>query len=137
MDPVRRAVLVTFLCAAPLLAAPAQASTGMLERQALREALRPRAYSARAQVLPLPLPEPARASAAAARGELARIARSDDPERLLVGVRVHADLDAVAAELRALGAEPRHVEIASPWGHDSFLMDIPAYHEAVAGLLSG
>ena len=35
------------------------------------------------------------------------------------------------------GAEPRHVEIASPWGHDSFLMDVPAYHEAVAGLLSG
>ena len=43
----------------------------------------------------------------------------------------------IAAELRALGAEPRHVEIASPWGHDSFLMDVPAYHEAVAGLLSG
>jgi subtilisin family serine protease len=111
MDPVRRAVLVTFLCAAPLLAASAQASTGMLERQALREALRPRAHSARAQVLPLPLPEPARASAAAAHGELARIARSDDPERLLVGVRVHADLDAVAAELRALGAEPERFEI--------------------------
>ena len=43
----------------------------------------------------------------------------------------------VAAPNAALGAEPRHVEIASPWGHDSFLMDIPAYHEAVAGLLSG
>ena len=34
-------------------------------------------------------------------------------------------------------ADARHVEIASPWGHDSFLMDIPAYHAAVAGLLSG
>ena len=42
----------------------------------------------------------------------------------------------IAAELRALGAEPQHVEIASPWGHDSFLMDVPAYHAAVAHLLS-
>jgi homoserine O-acetyltransferase/O-succinyltransferase len=43
----------------------------------------------------------------------------------------------IADELRALGASPRHVEIASPWGHDSFLMDVPAYHAAVAELLSG
>jgi homoserine O-acetyltransferase/O-succinyltransferase len=42
----------------------------------------------------------------------------------------------IAAELRALGAKPQHVEIASPWGHDSFLMDVPAYHAAVADLLS-
>ena len=42
----------------------------------------------------------------------------------------------IADELRALGAQPRHVEIASPWGHDSFLMDVPAYHAAIAGLLS-
>jgi subtilisin family serine protease len=104
-------VLATFLCAAPLLAVPAQASTGMLEREALREALRLRAHSARAHVVPLPLPEPARASPASARGEFAQIARSDAPERLLVGVRAHADLDAVAAELRALGAEPERFEI--------------------------
>jgi homoserine O-acetyltransferase len=42
----------------------------------------------------------------------------------------------IAQELRARGAEPEHVEIASPWGHDSFLMDVPAYHEAVARLLA-
>jgi homoserine O-acetyltransferase/O-succinyltransferase len=41
----------------------------------------------------------------------------------------------IADELRRLGARPEHVEVASPWGHDSFLMDIPAYHEAVARLL--
>jgi homoserine O-acetyltransferase/O-succinyltransferase len=42
----------------------------------------------------------------------------------------------IAEELRRLGAAPEHVEIASPWGHDSFLMDIPAYHEVVARLLT-
>jgi homoserine O-acetyltransferase len=42
----------------------------------------------------------------------------------------------IAEQLRAVGASPRHVEIASPWGHDSFLMDVPAYHEAIAELLS-
>jgi homoserine O-acetyltransferase len=41
----------------------------------------------------------------------------------------------IAEELRARGGQPEHVEVASPWGHDSFLMDIPAYHEAVARLL--
>src|SRR5215208_2760891 len=111
MDCVRRAVLATFLCAAPLLAASAQASTGIFERAALREALRMRAHSAGSRVVALPLPEAPRASAASAGGELARIARADGPERLLVGVRAHADLDAVAAELRALGAEPEGFEI--------------------------
>jgi homoserine O-acetyltransferase len=43
----------------------------------------------------------------------------------------------IAQELRARGAQPEHVEVASPWGHDSFLMDIPAYHEAVTKLLTG
>jgi subtilisin family serine protease len=103
-------VLATFLCAAPLLAGPAQASTGMLERSALREALRMRAHSARSNVVALPLPEPRRASAASSRGELARIARSEEPQRLLVGVRTHDDLAAVTAELRALGAEPEPFE---------------------------
>ena len=100
-----------FLCAAPLVAASAQASTGLVEREALREALRQRAHSAGAGVVPLPLPERPRASAAAASGELARIARSDAPERLLVGVRSHSDTDAVAAELRALGGTPERFEI--------------------------
>jgi subtilisin family serine protease len=100
-----------FLCAAPLLAAPAQASTGMLEREALREVLRQRPRSARQHVVALPLPKQPRASAPAAPGELARIARSGAPERLLVGVRTHSDLDGVAAELRALGAEPERYEL--------------------------
>jgi homoserine O-acetyltransferase/O-succinyltransferase len=43
----------------------------------------------------------------------------------------------VLEELRRRGAAAEHVEIASPWGHDSFLMDIPAYHEVIARLLSG
>jgi homoserine O-acetyltransferase len=43
----------------------------------------------------------------------------------------------IAEQLRAIGAAPTHVEVASPWGHDSFLMDVPAYHAAVADLLRG
>ena len=82
----------------------------MLERSALREALRIRAHSARSNVVALPLPEPARASAASTRGELARIAGSDAPQRILVGVTRHEYLDGVAAELRALGAEPERFE---------------------------
>ena len=74
MISVRRAVLATFCCTAPLLAASAQASTGMLEREALREALRQSPHAASEGVVPLPLPEPARASASSTRAELARIA---------------------------------------------------------------
>jgi subtilisin family serine protease len=103
---VRRAVLATFLCAAPLLAASAQASSGMLEREALREALRQSPRAASNGVVALPLPEPAKASAASSRGELARIASSTGPERLLIGARTHSDLDGVAARVRKLGAEP-------------------------------
>ena len=39
-------------------------------------------------------------------------------------------------ELEALGADARHVEIVSPWGHDSFLMDVPGYQELVAEFLA-
>jgi homoserine O-acetyltransferase len=42
----------------------------------------------------------------------------------------------IAEELRRRGAAPEQVEVDSPWGHDSFLMDVPAYHEAVARFLS-
>jgi homoserine O-acetyltransferase/O-succinyltransferase len=38
-------------------------------------------------------------------------------------------------ELAALGADVRHQEIESPWGHDSFLMTVPGYQEAVADFL--
>jgi subtilisin family serine protease len=104
-------VVAILLCAAPLLAAPAFASAGMLERQALREVLRGQVRAAQSGVVPLPLPEPPRAGAASSGGELARIAASDAPARLLVGVRAHSDLDGVAAELRALGAVPERLEI--------------------------
>jgi subtilisin family serine protease len=107
-----------FLCAAPLiaaplLAAPAQASTDVLDRAALRAVLGPgSARASHAHASPLPLPERTHASAAAASaGELARIARSDAPRSLLVGVRAHSDMDAVAATLRALGAEPERFEL--------------------------
>jgi subtilisin family serine protease len=106
MIPVRRAVLATFLCAVPLFAASAQASTGLLERQALREVLRQNARAASDGVVPLPLPEPVSASAASARGELARIASSSGRERLLIGARTHEDLDGLAARVRSLGGEP-------------------------------
>ena len=43
---------------------------------------------------------------------------------------------AITRELEAIGADVRHEEIASPWGHDSFLMDVPGYQEAVAAFLS-
>ncbi|WP_137293084.1 homoserine O-acetyltransferase MetX [Nocardioides dongxiaopingii] len=33
--------------------------------------------------------------------------------------------------LAAAGARSRHVEIASPWGHDSFLLEPPGYHDVV------
>ena len=116
-------MLATFLCAAPLLAAPAQAQTGLLEREALRELVRQRAHSARTSVIPLPLPErssgprgAASASRRTARGarraaELAQIARSDGAERILVGARSHADVPSLAAALRALGADPQRLEI--------------------------
>ena len=129
MGPVRRAVVAIFLCATPLMAASAQASTAMLEREALREVLRQRAHSARSRVIPLPLPEPPRASAAAASGELARIARSDRPERLLIGLRAHEDMGAVAGELRALGATPEPLDITGV-----IAATVPSAAAAVAAL---
>jgi subtilisin family serine protease len=130
MAGVRRAVLATFLCAAPLFAASAQASTGMLEREAAREALR---HSARAAggggVVPLPLPEPPRASASSASSELARVARSNGPERLLIGARTHEDLDGLAARVRSLGGEPELFETIG-----ALAASVPSGADAVAAL---
>ena len=109
-------MLAVFLCAAPLLAATAQASPGVLERTALRETLRQQARASASQVVRLPLPEPARASAAASSGELARIASDQGPARLLVGVRSHGDLDGVADAVRALGGEPELFETIAALG---------------------
>ncbi|HEV7846758.1 MAG TPA: S8 family serine peptidase [Thermoleophilaceae bacterium] len=100
------------LCAAPFLAAPAQASPSVVDRAELRAVLSTgSAHAASPLPLPLPLPDAAPASAAAAGGELARIARSDGPARLLVGVRSHPDLDGVEAALRALGARTERLEL--------------------------
>ncbi|MGZ4173241.1 MAG: homoserine O-acetyltransferase, partial [Solirubrobacteraceae bacterium] len=41
----------------------------------------------------------------------------------------------ITSNLRAVGADIDHIEIRSPWGHDSFLLADPAYHDAVSGLL--
>ena len=37
----------------------------------------------------------------------------------------------MAEELLARGADLTRHEVASPWGHDSFLMDVPEYHRLV------
>lgn len=42
----------------------------------------------------------------------------------------------IAAQLGDLGADVRHDDIRSPWGHDSFLMPVPRYHEQVAAFLA-
>jgi subtilisin family serine protease len=115
---MRRAVLATALCAAPLLAAPALApAQDLRDRQALRAALTQRAAAASAdRVLPVPLPEPRTTSPAAAashRVELARIARAHGPQRVLVGVRRHGDLPYVRRKLARLGARP---EVFAPFG---------------------
>lgn len=41
----------------------------------------------------------------------------------------------LTAELVAAGARAEHVVVPSSWGHDSFLLELPAYHDAVAGFL--
>ncbi|CAB4875462.1 unannotated protein [freshwater metagenome] len=42
----------------------------------------------------------------------------------------------IVRELHAGGCDARHVDIASPWGHDSFLLDVPEYHELVGSFLT-
>lgn len=41
----------------------------------------------------------------------------------------------IAEHLGAAGLAVRHHEVASPWGHDSFLLRPPGYHELVADFL--
>ena len=48
----------------------------------------------------------------------------------------------IVERLQAAGWDAEQVDIESPWGHDSFLLDVPEYHELVAhtldtGLLPG
>jgi subtilisin family serine protease len=113
MRRMRRALLSSLLCAAPLLAPPAHASQSLQERQALRAALQLQAGAAtQARVVPLPLPAPrgGRIATAAATNGLARIARRPGPQRVLVGVRSHADVAGLARVLARLGAEPKTFE---------------------------
>jgi subtilisin family serine protease len=102
-------VLGILLCAAPLSAMPAHASTTLVDRSELRELLRRQPHASTGGVLPLPLPEPPRAVAAAGPGEPAILARSAGPQRVLVGARTHADLPGLAAKLRRLGARTEAV----------------------------
>jgi homoserine O-acetyltransferase/O-succinyltransferase len=41
----------------------------------------------------------------------------------------------LVAELQQRGAPARHVEISSPWGHDSFLLEDESYHRLLAEAL--
>jgi len=41
----------------------------------------------------------------------------------------------IARVLRRAGADVTLEEVASPWGHDSFLLEMPRYHRLVAGFL--
>jgi homoserine O-acetyltransferase len=43
----------------------------------------------------------------------------------------------IARELGRLGADVRHEDVASPWGHDSFLLAVPEYHRHVGAFLRG
>ncbi len=45
----------------------------------------------------------------------------------------HSELIVAALSARAVNADHRPIE--SPWGHDSFLLDLPEYHEALAQFL--
>src|SRR3954452_13128158 len=126
---VWRAVLAGLLCAAPFVAASAQASTGMFEREQLRAALQLQPRAAGAGVVPLPLPERRHATAAAAGAGLALIARSATPARLLVGGRAHDDMDAVAGALQAMGASTVRLELTGV-----IAATVPSGDSAVAAL---
>ncbi len=41
----------------------------------------------------------------------------------------------IARVLKRAGCDVRREEVASPWGHDSFLLEVPRYHELVAAFL--
>lgn len=41
----------------------------------------------------------------------------------------------IVSELKARQLNASHAEVESPWGHDSFLLDVPEYHAALAQFL--
>jgi subtilisin family serine protease len=100
---VKRLVIALPLCAAAVLAAPAQGAAP-LERAAVRQALHSQAGPASRRAIPLPLPAPPRAAAAVASRELAVLARDRGPGRVLVGLRSHSDRAAVSRAAKRLGA---------------------------------
>ncbi len=121
----------TLICALPLLlATPAHASNGLIEREALRAVLHPSSAAADGRGLRLPLPNPFAGCRAArtprrclARGPVPRaagrrapvalpasIARAGARQRLLVGARSHADVPRLRDRLRAFGARVETVD---------------------------
>jgi subtilisin family serine protease len=96
---VRRALLAILACAAPLAPPIAEASDAVEDRVALREVVSRQARGASGAAVPLPLP------ARAARNAAVAIAHTDGAAQVLVGARSHADMPALAARLRRLGAD--------------------------------
>ena len=43
----------------------------------------------------------------------------------------------IVRELREAGCAAEHLDVPSPWGHDSFLLDVPEYHAALGDFLRG
>ncbi len=78
-----------------------------------------------------PLADPALALAeVASAGTRFRLISFDTDWRF--GSHHSAQLTRVLAEG---GVDAQHIEISSPWGHDSFLLDVPEYQRALAGFL--
>jgi subtilisin family serine protease len=97
---VRRALLAILACAAPLAPAVAEASEAVEDRVVLREVVSSQARGASRAAVPLPLP-----ARAPARNAAVAIAHTDGATQVLVGARSHADMPALAAMLRRLGAD--------------------------------
>lgn len=73
-------------------------------------------------------------------GFAARVA-SGGPEVLAVSFTSDwrfgtAHSTSITEQLAAAGLDVEHVELASSWGHDSFLLDVPGYHERVRDFLA-
>ncbi len=77
----------------------------MVDQAALRDLARLDARAAGTAALPLPLPG-GRDVSAASTGELAAIARTEGPVRVLVGASTHAAVPSLARALARLGARP-------------------------------
>src|SRR5918996_362311 len=112
MGRVRSTGLASLICATSLLALPAVAAAAptVLERAAIRQALRAGANGSAASVLRLPLPGRPRPQGHATGRQLASLARDRAPGRLLVGLSRHRDLNAVRSSLAWRGARVRAIE---------------------------